>query len=88
MAGFFARIALYRATFFRDPWRMFDLVVVGRSLLPASGPLSVLRALRVLRVLRLVSIIPSMCRVVGGLFQTLPSMGSIFLLLILVFYVF
>lgn len=83
-----ARVAIYRMNFFRDPWRVFDFVVVGISLLPSSGPLSILRALRVLRVLRLVSIIPSMRRVVGGLFQALPSMGSIFLLLCLVFYVF
>jgi voltage-gated sodium channel len=83
-----ARIVVYRGQFFRDPWRIFDFLVVGISLLPASGPLSILRALRVLRVLRLVSIIPSMRRVVGGLFLALPSMGSIFLLLMLVFYVF
>jgi voltage-gated sodium channel len=84
----FAKIVVYRTAFFRDPWRIFDFLVVGISLLPASGALSVLRALRVLRVLRLVSIIPSMRRVVGGLFLALPSMGSIFLLLMLVFYVF
>lgn len=83
-----ARLVVYRAAFFRDPWRIFDFLVVGISLLPASGPLSILRALRVLRVLRLVSIIPSMRRVVNGLFRALPSMGSIFLLLMLVFYVF
>lgn len=83
-----AKMVVYRGAFFRDPWRIFDFLVVGISLLPASGPLSILRALRVLRVLRLVSIIPSMRRVVGGLFHALPSMGSIFLLLMLVFYVF
>lgn len=83
-----AKIVIYRNAFFRDPWRIFDFLVIGISLLPASGPLSILRALRVLRVLRLVSIIPSMRRVVGGLFLALPSMGSIFLLLMLVFYVF
>lgn len=83
-----AKLVVYRLGFFRDPWRVFDFLVIGISLLPASGPLSILRALRVLRVLRLVSIIPSMRRVVGGLFHALPSMGSIFLLLCLVFYVF
>lgn len=82
------RMLVYRLAFFRDPWRVFDFLVIGISLLPSSGPLSILRALRVLRVLRLVSIIPSMRRVVGGLFLALPSMGSIFLLLCLVFYVF
>ena len=87
-AELLSKIAIYRLQFFRDPWRVFDFLVVGISLLPSSGPLSILRALRVLRVLRLVSIIPSMRRVVGGLFRALPSMGSIFLLLMLVFYVF
>ena len=88
VAELVAKMLIYRLQFFRDPWRVFDFLVVGISLLPSSGPLSILRALRVLRVLRLVSIIPSMRRVVGGLFRALPSMGSIFLLLMLVFYVF
>lgn len=88
VAELIAKMLVYRLAFFRDPWRIFDLLVVGISLLPASGALSILRALRVLRVLRLVSFIPSMRRVVGGLFSALPSMGSIFLLLSLVFYVF
>lgn len=83
-----ARIVVYRAGFFRDPWRIFDLVVVGIALLPATGSLSVLRALRILRVLRLISIVPSLKRVVTGFIAALPGMGSIVLLLGLVFYVF
>jgi voltage-gated sodium channel len=83
-----ARIAVYRGSFFRDPWRIFDLVVVGVALLPATGSLSVLRALRILRVLRLISIVPSLKRVVTGFITALPGMGSIVLLLGLVFYVF
>ena len=43
------RLAVYRLTFFRDPWSIFDFVVVAIALVPASGPLAVLRALRVLR---------------------------------------
>jgi len=82
------KILVYRASFFRDPWRIFDLVVVGIALMPATGSLSVLRALRILRVLRLVSMMPSLRRVVGGLVAALPGMGSIMLLLTLVFYVF
>ncbi|RST86886.1 ion transporter [Aquibium carbonis] len=82
------KIVVYRASFFRDPWRIFDLVVVGIALMPATGSLSVLRALRILRVLRLVSMMPSLRRVVGGLVAALPGMGSIMLLLTLVFYVF
>jgi len=81
------RAIAYRWQFFRDPWRLFDLVVVGIALLPASGAFSVLRALRVLRVLRLVSIVPSMRRVVNALLGALPGMGSIAALLVIVLYV-
>ncbi|OCW56403.1 ion transporter [Hoeflea olei] len=83
-----ARLVAWRLDFFRDPWRIFDLLVVAVALVPATGNLSVLRALRVLRVLRMISIVPSLRRVVGGLVGALPGMGSIMLLLILVFYVF
>jgi voltage-gated sodium channel len=82
------KLLVYRLGFFRDPWRIFDLAVVGIALLPASGALSVLRALRILRVLRLISIVPSLRRVVTGFVAALPGMGSIILLLGLVFYVF
>ncbi|TBU92062.1 ion transporter [Phytopseudomonas dryadis] len=71
----------------RDPWAVFDCIVVGIALVPASGPFSVLRALRVLRVLRLVSINPSMRKVVQALLASLPGMGSIVMLMLLVVYV-
>jgi len=83
-----ARFTVYRLDFFRNPWRVFDLFVVGIALIPASEGLSVLRALRILRVLRLVSIVPALRRVVGGFIAALPGMSSILLLLALVFYVF
>lgn len=71
----------------KDPWGLFDTVVIAIALVPASGPLAVLRALRVLRVLRLISIVPSMKIVVQSLLSALPGMGSIVALLSLVFYV-
>lgn len=82
------RLVAHRLAFFRDPWRIFDLAVVAVALVPSAGGLSVLRAFRILRILRLVSIVPSLRRVVGGLVAALPGMGSIVLLLTLVFYVF
>lgn len=82
------RFFVYRGRFFGDPWRVFDLVVVGIALVPAGGAFAVLRALRVLRVLRLVSLVPSMRRVIGALLQALPGMASIVGLLGLVLYVF
>ncbi|MEL6435407.1 MAG: ion transporter [Pseudomonadota bacterium] len=83
-----AKLAVYRTRFFHSPWRVFDFIIVAIALVPAAGPFSVLRALRILRVLRLISTLPSLRRVVGGLLAALPGMGSIFLLLMLVFYVF
>ena len=83
-----ARMVVFRAAFFRDPWSLFDLFVVGIALVPSTGAFSVLRALRILRVLRLITAVPSLRRVVAGLITALPGMGSILLLLCLVFYVF
>jgi voltage-gated sodium channel len=82
------RLYVHRLRFFADPWSVFDFLVVGVSLLSAAGELSVLRALRVLRVLRLVSVMPSLRQVVGGLIAALPGMGSIVLLMAILFYVF
>lgn len=82
------RIAVHRLAFFRDAWSLFDLFVVAIALFPATGEFSVLRALRILRVLRLISVVPSLRRVVNGLVAALPGMGSIVLLMLIVFYVF
>ncbi len=82
-----ARMAVHRAAFWRDPWSLFDLVVVAIALVPTTGNLSILRALRIIRALRLVSAIPSMRRVVAGLLAAMPGMGSVLLLLLLLFYV-
>ena len=82
-----SRVFVYRSRFFHEPWRVFDFAVVGISLMPASGPFSVLRALRVLRVLRLVSLVPSMRRVVSALLTAVPGMASIVGLMALVLYV-
>ncbi len=82
-----ARLFVHRWAFFKDPWSLFDFVVVSIALIPASGPFAVIRALRVLRVLRLVSVAPSMRAVVSALIQSLPGMGAIVALLSLIFYV-
>ena len=82
-----ARIAVHRLAFFKEPWSLFDFGVVAIALVPAAGPFSVLRALRILRVLRMITIVPSLKRVVGALISALPGMGSIVLLMGLIFYV-
>ncbi|GAB4536059.1 MAG: hypothetical protein Tsb0019_37500 [Roseibium sp.] len=82
------RLYAHGPRFFRDPWSVFDFVIVAISLMPATGNLSVLRSLRILRALRLISVVPSLRRVIGGLISALPGMGSIVVLMALVFYVF
>jgi len=82
------RIYAHRLAFFRDPWSLFDFAVVAIALVPASGPLAVLRALRILRVLRLLTLVPSMRRVVGALLGSIPGLSSIALVLMLIYYVF
>ncbi len=82
-----SRLYAYGWRFFRDPWNIFDFIIVGISLLPASGPLSVVRTLRVLRVLRLISAFPAMRRVVSGLLSAVPGMAAIGALLGLIVYV-
>ncbi len=74
--------------FWRDPWRVFDFVVIALALMPATGPLAVLRSLRILRVLRLISAVPAMRRVVSGLLGAVPGMASIILLIGILFFVF
>ena len=83
-----ARLFVHRLAFFRDPWSIFDFTVVAVALLPATEGFAVLRALRVLRVLRMITVVPSLRRVVGALVGALPGMGSIILLMVLLFYVF
>jgi len=82
------RIFAFRGRYFRDPWGLFDLFVIGIAWLPESGALAVLRALRVLRVLRLIGAIPSLRHVVEAMLAALPGMGAIVLLMLLIFYVF
>jgi voltage-gated sodium channel len=75
--------------YFKDPWNCFDFCVIALSLIPASGGMATLaRLVRLLRVLRLVSIFPDLRLIVDTLVRTLPSMGHIALLLVLVFFVY
>ena len=73
--------------FFKDGWNIFDFIIVGIALMPASGPLAVLRALRILRVLRLMSVVPAMRNVIQALITAIPGMVSIVGLIGLIFYV-
>ncbi|WP_223703009.1 ion transporter [Sutcliffiella deserti] len=75
--------------FFYSRWNIFDFIVVA-GVLVFSGTyfISALRILRVFRVLRAVTVIPSLQRLVSAFLKTIPSLGTIMMLLGLVFYIY
>ena len=81
------KLVAYRHRFFANGWNVFDLLIVGVALVPVSQQFSVLRALRILRALRLISVVPSMRRVIVGLFSAIPSIGTVIVMLLLLFYI-
>ncbi len=82
-----ALLFVRRMSFFKDPWSVFDFIVIAIALVPASGPFAVMRALRVLRVLRLFTKVPSLQKVIAGLFAAIPGLSSVGMVMGLIFYV-
>ena len=82
------KLVAFGPRFFRSGWNIFDFLIVSISLIPATGPLEILRALRILRVLRLLSQVPRLRVIIESLLRALPGIGWTALLLVMVFYVF
>lgn len=82
------RLWVYRSSFFKSGWNIFDLLIVSISVLPAAGSFSVFRALRIVRTLRLLKNIPKLRIIIESLIKSLPSIGWIVILLSIVFYTF
>jgi voltage-gated sodium channel len=81
------RLVAHGWRFFRDPWSVFDFIVIGIAIAPSLESLSALRALRVLRVLRLITVLPQLRAVVAGLLHAIPGLSSIAALLCILLYV-
>ena len=81
------KLVAHGGRFFKSGWNLFDFVIVGAALVPGAHSMSVLRALRILRVLRVISVAPRLRRVVEGFVLALPGMGSVFLLMAIIFYI-
>lgn len=81
------KLVAFGGRFFRSGWNIFDFIIVGIALAPGAQTFSVLRALRVLRILRVISVAPRLRRVVEGFITALPGMGSVFLLMAIIFYI-
>ena len=84
----FLKIFVYKLSFFKSSWNVFDFLVVAISLVTAAGSFSVFRALRIIRTLRLLRSIPKLRLIIESLVKSLPSIGWIAVLLGIVFYVF
>ena len=76
--------------FFTDPWNVFDFLIVAVLLIPVGDThfAAVLRLARIFRVLRLVTAIPRLKFLVDVLLRSIPSMGYVGLLLVLIFYIY
>ena len=76
--------------YFQDSWNVFDFLIVAVCFMPieAKSFVAVLRLARILRVLKLVTALPRLQMIVGALLKSIPSMGYVFLLLFLHFYIF
>jgi voltage-gated sodium channel len=81
------RIMCYRLSFFTKSWNIFDAIIIGVSVIPASNYASVMRALRIIRALRLLSVVPAMRRVVSALVYAMSGMLASAVIMVLVFYI-
>ena len=75
--------------FFADGWNIFDFIIVAAAFMPFGGSsIAILRLLRLLRVLKLIKALPKLQMLVGALLKSIPSMGYVSILLLLLFYIY
>ena len=75
--------------YFKDPWNVFDFLIVVACFMPGAGDyVVVLRMARLLRVLKLVRALPKLQMLVTALLKSIPSMFYVTILLALLFYVY
>lgn len=75
--------------YFKNGWNIFDFIIVVAAFLPFGGSsITILRLLRLLRVLKLISALPKLQMLVSALLKSIPSMGYVSLLLLILFYIY
>lgn len=79
-----------KSRFFRDPWNLFDTIIVVVSLIPVEDSELALvgRLIRIFRVLRMVSIVPELRLLLNSLIKALPQLGYVILLMFIIFYIY
>ncbi len=82
------KLICYNRTFCRDPWNVFDFLIVAVSYVPNMGMFSSVRLFRVLRVFKLISGVRHMRVILSAIVRSLPGMMWSGLLLALIYYVY
>ena len=79
-----------KRNFFKNPWNVFDTLIVVVSLIPIQDSEMALigRLIRIFRVLRMVSIIPELRLLLNSLIKALPQLGYVILLMFIIFYIY
>jgi len=84
----------YKAAFLKDGWNIFDVIIIGLSILPEIAFFSSARILRILRVFkvfrttRLIGHIENLQNVIQAMLHALPSIGWTVGILMIVYYVY
>lgn len=79
-----------KLAFFKDPWNLFDTLIVVVSMIPIQDSEMALvgRLIRIFRVLRMVSIVPELRLLLNSLVKALPQLGYVILLMFIIFYIY
>lgn len=85
-------LVMHSRSYLRDPWNILDLIVIGFSfedfvnfdgVVFGTNPFTAVRVIRVLRPFRALGYLSSLRHLVNRLFHSLPDMGNVFVLLVL-----
>ncbi len=75
--------------FFRDGWNVFDFVVITAAFVPGLRQnATLLRLIRLLRIVRIISVLPDVRVLIRGMVRSLPPIGSMAVLAILLVYLY
>jgi voltage-gated sodium channel len=75
--------------FFRDGWNVFDFVVITAAFAPGLRQnATLLRLVRLLRIVRIISVLPEVRVLIRGMVRSLPPIGSMAVLAVLLIYLY
>jgi voltage-gated sodium channel len=88
----FIRITAHenKLDFFKNPWNLFDFVIVLITTIPfdQSNLVAIARVMRVFRVLRVLTVRPELRKIIDMLINSIPSIIDIVLLMFIIFYIY